>query len=147
MFCKQRQGCHQTTWSKLNLHTSNVEYDLEGFFFFRDFGLDLWSRTSEYRSDDIIKNKQTNKNKQNKKQRQKTKTFFFHFSVLDTYIGGAWWKNIHIPNLVGISSWGPEIWPHEYLNYLISPIEIGVNWPGSKQLWIRPIYTHFSGAN
>ena len=27
---------------------------------------------------------------------------------------------------------GPEIWPH---GYLISPIEISVNWPGSKQLW------------
>ena len=40
-------------------------------------------------------------------------------------------KNIHSPNLVGIGSWGPEIWPHEYL---ISPIEISVNWPGSKQL-------------
>ena len=26
---------------------------------------------------------------------------------------------------------GPEIWPHEYL---ISPIEISVNWPGSKQI-------------
>ena len=26
---------------------------------------------------------------------------------------------------------GPEIWPH---GYLISPIEISVNWPGSKQL-------------
>ena len=25
---------------------------------------------------------------------------------------------------------GPEIWPH---GYLISPIEISVNWPGSKQ--------------
>ena len=31
--------------------------------------------------------------------------------------------------------------------YLISPIEINVNWPGSKQLWTRPIYTDFSGAN
>ena len=53
-------------------------------------------------------------------------------------------KDIHSPNGVGIGSWGPEIWPHEYL---ISPIEIGVNWPGSKQLWTRPIYTDFSGAN
>ena len=26
---------------------------------------------------------------------------------------------------------GPKIWPHEYL---ISPIEISVNWSGSKQL-------------
>ena len=27
-----------------------------------------------------------------------------------------------------ISSKGPEIWPYEYI---ISPIEISVNWPGS----------------
>ena len=47
-------------------------------------------------------------------------------------------KNIHSPNLVGIGSWGPEIWPHEYL---ISPIEVSVNWPGSKQLRTMPIYT------
>ena len=39
---------------------------------------------------------------------------------------------------------GPEIWPHEYL---ISPNEISVNWSGSKQLWTRPIYTDFNGAN
>ena len=32
------------------------------------------------------------------------------------------------PHLVGIGSWEPEIWLHEYL---ISPIEISVNWPGS----------------
>ena len=31
--------------------------------------------------------------------------------------------------------------------YLISPIEISVKWPGSKQLWTRPIYTDFNGAN
>ena len=31
--------------------------------------------------------------------------------------------------------------------YLISPIEISVNWPGSEQLWTRPIYTDFNGAN
>ena len=48
-------------------------------------------------------------------------------------------KNIHSPNLVDIGSWGPEIWPHEYL---ISPIEIIVNWPGFKQ----QIYIAFSGA-
>ena len=33
-------------------------------------------------------------------------------------------ENIHSPNLVGISSWGLEIWP---LEYLISPVEISVN--------------------
>ena len=31
--------------------------------------------------------------------------------------------------------------------YLISPTEISVNWSGSKQLWTRPIYTDFNGAN
>ena len=39
-------------------------------------------------------------------------------------------KDIHSPNLVGISSWGPKIWPHEYL---ISPTEIIVNWPNSYE--------------
>ena len=53
-------------------------------------------------------------------------------------------KNSHSPNLVGIGSWGPEIWPHEYL---LNPIEISVNWSGSKQLRTRPIYTDFNGAN
>ena len=54
-----------------------------------------------------------------------------HFRVLDTMYQWSMMKNIHSPNLVGIGSWGPEIWPHEYL---ISPIEISVNWPDSKQL-------------
>ena len=63
--------------------------------------------------------------------------FFLHFSIV------YWWsmmKNIHIPNLVGIGSWGPEIWLHEYL---ISPTEISVNWPGSKL--IRYSCGHISG--
>ena len=51
---------------------------------------------------------------------------------------------IHSPNLVGIGSWGPEIWPHEYL---ISSIEISVNWPGSKHIWTRSVYTDFNAAN
>ena len=66
-----------------------------------------------------------------------------HFSVLDTMSRWSMIKNIHSPNLVGIGSWGPEIWRHEYL---LSPIEISVNWPVSKQLWTRPIYTDFNGA-
>ena len=45
-------------------------------------------------------------------------------------------KSLHTPNLVGIGLWGPKIWPHEYK---ISPIEISVNWPGSKQLGTRPM--------
>ena len=38
-------------------------------------------------------------------------------------------KQPHSPNLVEIGSWGPEIWSHEYLS---SPIEVSVNWPGSS---------------
>ena len=83
-------------------------------------------RRIEYRSDDV------------------TKELLLDFSVLDTMYWWSMMKNIHSPNWVGIGSWGPEIWPHEYL---ISPIEISVNWPGSKQLWTRPIYTDFNGAN
>ena len=55
----------------------------------------------------------------------------FHFGVLDTIPRWSMMKNIHSQNLVGIGSWWPKIWPHEYL---LSPIEINVNWPGSKQL-------------
>ena len=61
----------------------------------------------EYRSNDVTKN------------------FFLDFSVLDTIYRWSMMKNIHSPNWVGIGSWGPEIWLHEYL----SPIEISVNWP------------------
>ena len=81
----------------------------------------------EYRSDDITKN------------------FFFLISVFwIPCIGGAWWKTSTAQ--IGWESvhGGPEIWPH---GYLISPIEISVNWPGSKQLWTRPIYIDFNGAN
>ena len=69
-------------------------------------------RQIEYRSDDVTKN-------------------FLDISVLDTMYRWSTMKNIHSPNWVGIGSWGPKIWPHEYL---ISPIEISVNWSGSKQL-------------
>ena len=54
-----------------------------------------------------------------------------HFRVLDTMYQYSMMKNIHSPNLLRIGSWGSEIWPREYLT---SPIEISVNWPGSKQL-------------
>ena len=37
-------------------------------------------------------------------------------------------ENPHTQNFTGIGSLGPKIWLHEYL---ISPIEISVNWPGS----------------
>ena len=67
--------------------------------------------STEYRSDDITTN-------------------FLYFSILDIMYRWSMMKNIHSPNVVGIGAWGPEIWPHEYL---ISPIEISANWPGSKQ--------------
>ena len=53
-------------------------------------------------------------------------------------------KNPHTPNLTWIGSWWPEIWLHEYL---ICPIEISVNWPGSQLFGTRQICTDFSGAN
>ena len=40
--------------------------------------------------------------------------------------------------------WWPEIWPHEFL---ISPIEMSANWPGSQLFGTRPVYTDFNGAN
>ena len=62
-------------------------------------------------------------------KRWRNKKTFLHFSVLDTMCRWSMMKNVHSPNLVGIGSWGLEIWPHEYL---ISPIKISVNWPGSS---------------
>ena len=100
----------------------------------------------EYRSDDITKNK-TNKNKQKTNKQTKHFFFFFHFSDLDTMYRWSMTKNSNRRNLlesVSFGSWGIEIWPHEYL---ISPIEISVNWPGFKQLWIRPILHWFQWAN
>ena len=78
----------------------------------------------EYRSDDVTKN-----------------FFFLHFSLLDTMSRWSMMKNIHSPNLVGIGSWGPEIWPHEYL---LSPIEISVNWPGSNSYEPGQLFTLIS---
>ena len=69
---------------------------------------------------------------------------FFGFQCFGYHVSVEHDEKIHSPNWMGIGSWRPEIRPHEYL---ISPIEISVNWPGSKQLWTRPIYTDFSGAN
>ena len=73
-----------------------------------------------------------------------TKNFVLHISILNTMYLWSMMKNIHIPNLVEICSWGPMIWLHECIS---SPIEISVNWPGSQLLWTRPIYTDFNGAN
>ena len=49
-------------------------------------------------------------------------TTFFAFQHFEYHMyRWSMMKNIHNPNLVGIGSWGPEIWP---LEYLISPIAI-----------------------
>ena len=45
---------------------------------------------------------------------------FFAFERFGYHVSVEHDKNIHSPNLVGIGSWEPEIWPHEYL---ISPFE------------------------
>ena len=49
---------------------------------------------------------------------------FLHFSIFVIIFQQNMMKNPHTPNLTWIGSWGPEIWPHEYL---ISPIENSVN--------------------
>ena len=72
------------------------------------------------------------------------KKLFSHFSI-DTMYRWSMMKNIHSPNLVGISSLGPEIWPHEYL---ISPIEIryscghilGPPWTNPCQIWCVRVF-------
>ena len=48
---------------------------------------------------------------------RRDKNFFCISAFWIPYIGGAWWKTStpHSANLVGINSWGPEIWPHECL--------------------------------
>ena len=73
----------------------------------------------EYRSDDVTKNFFF------------FFFFFFGFQCFGYHVSVEQDENINSPNWVGIGSRGPEIWPHEYL---ISPIEISVNWSGSKQL-------------
>ena len=55
---------------------------------------------------------------------------FLDFSVLDTMYRWSMMKNIHSPNWVGIGSWGPKIWPHEYL---ISP------WNQCKLAWFQTV--------
>ena len=62
-------------------------------------------------------------------------------------------KNIHIPNLVGISSWEPEIWPLEYLISLTESVQIDLvsdrYLPGQFTLILmglsRHSYGHISG--
>ena len=83
-------------------------------------GFLLWSQRNpqvqapsiEYQSDDVTKN------------------FFFAFQHFEynTIHRQSMMNNLHSPNLVEIGPWGPEIQLHEYL---ISLIEIRVNWPGS----------------
>ena len=50
----------------------------------------------EYQSDDITKN-------------------FFAFQCFEYHISVEHDEKNRSRNLVGIGSWGPEIWPHEYL--------------------------------
>ena len=66
----------------------------------------------EYRSDDV------------------TKTFFA-FQRFGYHVSVERDEKHSQPKFGGNQFMGPEIWPHEYL---LSPIEINVNWPGSKQL-------------
>ena len=49
---------------------------------------------------------------------------FFRFQCFGYHVSVEHDEKHPQPNWVGICSWGPEIWPHEYL---ISPIEISVN--------------------
>ena len=60
------------------------------------------------------------------------KKLFLHFSVLDTMSRWSMMKNILSLNLVGIGSWGPEIWWHEYLLSLI-------NWNQCKLAWFQTV--------
>ena len=59
-----------------------------------------------------------------------TSNFLFCISAFLCIFQKNMMKNPHTPNLTWIGSWWPEIWPHEYL---ISPIEISVNWPGETR--------------
>ena len=63
--------------------------------------------------------------------KKQTNKLFFYFSVLDTMYRWSMMRSIHSSNWVGIGSWGPEVWPR---GCLVGPIEVGVNWPGSKQI-------------
>ena len=70
--------------------------------------------------------------------------FFFSFQHFYDHISVEHDEKPSQPNLTWIGSWWPEIWMHEYL---ISPIEMSVNWPGSYLFGTRSIYTDFNGAN
>ena len=65
---------------------------------------------------------------------------FFFFSILAFWmpcVAGAWRKT---PTAQIWWEWvhgGPR---YGHMNMYIGPTEISVNWPGSKQLWTRPIY-------
>ena len=60
-----------------------------------------------------------------------TQNFFFAFQHFGYHVSVEHDEKHPQPKFGGNRLWGPEIWPHEYL---ISSTEIGVNWPGSKQL-------------
>ena len=56
---------------------------------------------------------------------------FFGFQCFGYHVSVEHDEKHPQPKLGGNRFMGPEIWPHEYL---ISPIEISVNWSGSKQV-------------
>ena len=56
------------------------------------------------------------------------KTFFFAFQRFEYHILVKHDEKPPQPKFGGNWFMRPEIWPHEYV---ISPIEISVNWPGS----------------
>ena len=77
----------------------------------------------EYRSDDV------------------TKTFFCISAFWIPCLGGAWWTTSTAQIWWESVHGGPEIWPHEYL---LSPIEISVNWPGSNSYEPGQLFTPIS---
>ena len=56
-------------------------------------------------------------------------------------LGGAWWKTSTAQIWWESVHGGPEICPHEYL---LSPIEISVNWPGSNSYEPGQLFTLIS---
>ena len=87
-----------------------------------------WDSSIEYRSDDVTKN------------------FFCISAFWIPCLGGAWWKTSTAQIWWESVHGGPRYGcMNTYI--VLSPIEISVNWPGSKQLWTRPIYTDFNVAN
>ena len=66
-----------------------------------------------------------------KRWHHKKNFFFFAFQRFGYHVSVEHDEKHPQPKFGGNRFMGPEIWPHEYL---IGPIEISLNWPGSKQL-------------